>query len=226
MAVFSRLLLLYNNYSIFFGPCSSTDRVTVFGTVGGGSIPPKGAMLIGYILYFLVLIFELVFSFALAVYLFSLLYSSFKGSPYVPTKNKECEYFLQQAQLKKGQVFYDLGCGDGRIVRTAVERYQVKGTGFDINPLLIRYARLLARRKKVNGVTFITKNIFAVNLKKADVVYIFLMPKLIEKLLPKFKREMRKGTILISHGFKVEGLQKRLYKKIDHKPFPTYFYKI
>jgi len=183
-------------------------------------------MLIGYILYYLVLVFELVFSVGMAIYLGSLLFSSFKGSPYVPTKNKESEFFLKEAQLKKGQTFYDLGCGDGRIVRTAVKEYKVKGTGFDINPVLIHYARLLTKFKKVNNITFVTKNIFDVDLRKIDVVYIFLMPKLIEKLCPKFKKEMKKNSILISHGFEVEGLKKKLYKKIDHKPFPTYFYKM
>lgn len=148
------------------------------------------------------------------------------GSPYVPTKNKEIELFLKEANLKKGQIFYDLGCGDGRIVRMAVKRYRVKGTGFDINPLLIFWARFLARIKKIKEAKFVTKNIFSVDLRQVDVLYLFLMPKLIEKLFPKLKNELRKNTLIVSHGFVIEGFKKKLIKKIDHRPFPTYFYKI
>jgi cyclopropane fatty-acyl-phospholipid synthase-like methyltransferase len=148
------------------------------------------------------------------------------GSPYVPTKDKEAEFFLKEAKLKKGQIFYDIGCGDGRIVRTAVKEYQVKGTGIDINPLLIWLAKFLAKTKKVKNVEFITKNIFDVDLRKVDVLYIFLMPKLIEKIFPKLKKELKKGALVISHGFVVEGLKKNLIHKIDHTPFPTYFYRV
>jgi len=183
-------------------------------------------MLLPYLLYWLVVIFELVFSFGIAVYSISLLVSSFKGAPYVPTKNKEIDVLLEEAKLKKGQLFFDLGCGDGRVVRIATERYGVRGIGYDVNPVLVRYARFLAKIKKVKGVQFFRKNIFDVDLKEVDVIYIFLMPKLMAKFLPKMKKELRKNTLIISHGFKVEGLEKKLFKKLDRKPFPTYFYRI
>lgn len=148
------------------------------------------------------------------------------GSPYVPTKKKELINFLKEAHIKKGSVFLELGCGDGRVVATAVKEYGAKGIGIDINPLLIHWARFKARLAKVPDVKFITQNIFATDLSNADIIYLFLMPKLIEKLQPKMEHDTKKGAVIISHGFKAVGWEKYLTKTIEHKPFPTYYYQL
>jgi len=147
------------------------------------------------------------------------------GAPYVPTKNKELLQFLKEAGLKKGQVFLELGCGDGRVVRTAVKEYGVKGIGIDVNPTLILWAKMKTKFYKVPGVIFRRENVFNTDLKDADVIYLFLMPELVKKLLPKMKKELKKNTLIISHGFKVEGWEKSLFKTIPNKPFPTYYYR-
>jgi len=183
-------------------------------------------MPINYLIFWLILIFQLSFSFSLAVYLLSLIFSSLMGSPYVPTKNQQINLFLQAANLKKGQLVYDLGCGDGRIVRQAAIQYQVKGVGFDVNILLLFYARLMAKLQHLSQVDFVRQNLLTVDLHQADVVYIFLMPSLIKKLVAKFKQEMKKNSLLISHGFAVEGLEDKLIRIIQQKPFPTYFYRL
>jgi SAM-dependent methyltransferase len=176
--------------------------------------------------YFILLIIELIIAIGLSVFAVSMLYSSFKGSPYVPTKLKEVIDIMTQASLKKGSVFIELGCGDGRAVREAVKRFGVKGTGVDINPVLILWAKILSWWKKVKGVRFKVENIFDTDLRKADYVYLFLMPELIESLKPKLKKEMKKGAVVISHGFNIHGWDKYRYKFMDHKPFPTYFYRL
>ncbi len=158
----------------------------------------------------------------MSVYTLSLIYSSAMGSPYVATRKKRIEEILEGAQLKKGKSFVELGCGDGRIVRTAVKLYKVKGTGIDINPLLIFWAKLLGKK----GIDFKVKNIFDTDLTKADYVYIFLMPKLIKKLSIRMDNELKKGAIVISHGFDIEDWKKRLIKTKKTIPFPTYYYKI
>ncbi|MFH0979330.1 MAG: SAM-dependent methyltransferase, partial [Candidatus Roizmanbacteria bacterium] len=112
--------------------------------------------------------------------------------------------------------------GDGRIVRTAVKHYEVKGVGIDINPLLIYWAKILGKNKA----QFKVENIFDTDLKQADYVYIFLMPKLIEKLTLKMNKELKKGTIVISHAFPVKGWEIKLFKTLKRVPFPTYYYKI
>ncbi|MDO8497660.1 MAG: class I SAM-dependent methyltransferase [bacterium] len=179
-----------------------------------------------YVLYIGFLVFELVVAVGVAAFALSILYSSFMGSPYVPTKKKELVDFLKDAGLKKGQLFIELGCGDGRVVRTAVKEYGVKGVGVDINPFLIMWARFLAKKDKMTNIELRTENVFNTPLKKADVVYLFLMPELIKKLFPKLTKELKKGSVVISHGFKVVGWEKKLYKTIEKKPFSTFYYKV
>ncbi len=148
------------------------------------------------------------------------------GSPYVPTKQKELLFFLKEAGIKKGQVFIELGCGDGRVVRAAVREYGARGFGLDINPLLIWWARLRTWFAGVRNIEYRTQNIFNADIAQADIVYLFLMPELIAKLSDKLNRELKEGSLVISHGFKVKGWEPYLEKTISHKPFPTYYYRI
>lgn len=147
------------------------------------------------------------------------------GSAYVPTRKKEIKKILKVANLKSGQIFYDLGCGDGRVVEEAVKTYKVKGWGIDINPVLIFWSNLKSRFKKINNLQYKAQNIFDVDLRNVDVIYLFLMPKLLVKLAPKLKKEARKNTLVISHAFKIDPFDSLLFKKLEGKPFPTYFYR-
>lgn len=181
-----------------------------------------------YLIFYLILIFFLlVFLIIMSIYTLSLIYSSIKGSPYVATRSKRILEILENAHLKKGRLFIELGSGDGRVVREAVKQYQVKGIGIDINPLLVFWSKLICRLNSnlyKNNIVFRTENIFNTDLTKADYVYIFLMPKLIEELTPKLDKELKKGAIVISHGFPFKNWQKKLFKKLDRLPFPTYYY--
>lgn len=177
-------------------------------------------------LYFLALFLELIFAISFAVYTISLLFSSIMGSPYVATKKKELYLILEEAHLKKNQIFLELGSGDGRVVRTAVKKYRVKGIGVDINPLLNFLAKNIARLQRLDNITFKTENIFKTNFNNADVIYIFLMPGLIKKLKYKLETQTKKKVLIISHGFKIIGWEKKLIKTIKNKPFPTYFYNL
>ncbi|VVA44141.1 conserved hypothetical protein [Candidatus Roizmanbacteria bacterium] len=149
------------------------------------------------------------------------------GAPYVPTKNKLALDILKEVKFKKNGLFVELGSGDGRIVRTAVKTYSVKGLAVDVNGLLIIWSKFLS---KLDGtyprINFVVKNILAVNLIRADYIYLFLFPAIIKKLVPIFDKELRKGTIIISHGFPISEYKKKLIKKVDRNTFPTYYYKI
>ncbi|OGK19636.1 hypothetical protein A2866_06735 [Candidatus Roizmanbacteria bacterium RIFCSPHIGHO2_01_FULL_39_8] len=178
------------------------------------------------ILYVLVILLELLFALGFSIYTFFLIYSNLKGSPYVPTKMKEARMILEQAKLKPNQLFLELGSGDGRLSRLAAKDYKVNSIGIDVNPLLNWYARLWARWLKIPRVTFLTQNIFQTDLRKADVLYLFLMPKLIEKLKLKMEKELKKNSLVISHGFKVLGWEAKCFKTLNHRPFPTYYYRV
>lgn len=147
------------------------------------------------------------------------------GSPYVPTRLKEVEYILSEAHLKKGKTFIELGCGDGRVVRTAVKDYGIKGIGIDINPLIIWYARLLARLQKTE-IGLIVEDIFSADIRNGDYVYVFLMPDILKKIQPLLRKQLKKNAVVISHGFRFLGWEHYLFKTIPHTPFPTYFYRL
>ncbi len=148
------------------------------------------------------------------------------GSPYVPTRNKIILDILKEIKFQKGKLFVELGSGDARIIRLAVKKYHLKGLAVDINGLINLWGKILSKFDKTDkNIIFKTENIFNTNLTKADYLYLFLMPDLLKKLVPKFNHELKRGTIVISHGFPINEFKNRLIKRVDRKPFPTYYYK-
>jgi len=161
------------------------------------------------------------------LYTLSLIYSSAKGSPYVATRNKAIQKMFDQIKFKKNSFFVELGSGDGRISRYVAKKYSLNALGVDVNALLIYWARTLTKVEKLaKKVQFVRKNIFNIDLSKADYLYIFLMPKLIEEMEPKLKKELKKEAVIISHGFPINGFKNKQIKKLEEIPFPTYYYKI
>ncbi len=178
-----------------------------------------------FLLYLIILISLLIFLIIFNFYLISLLISSLYGVPFVPTNKKKIKSILEKAQLKKNSYFYELGCGDGRIVDFAVKYYHVKGIGIEINPFLITLLKLKYYLNKKNNPQYLYKNFFDIDLKKADFIYCFLLPKQLSNLKKKFENELKKGAIIISHGFKIPRWDKKIYAQIIDKPFSTYFYR-
>ena len=179
------------------------------------------------ILYFILLLTELFILIGVSIYGVGLLFSALKGAPYVPTSKKQLEKIFKNVPLKKGDNFVELGSGDGRLTRYAVKRYQVNGVGIEVNPLLVWWANILSKRDGTyKQVRFLTQNVFNYSVKDADYVYLFLMPDMIKKLVPKFKSDLKKGTIIISHGFKVIGFEKKLIYTEPDKAFSTFYYKM
>lgn len=180
------------------------------------------------LILYLILVFSLlIFLLFMSVYGISLIYSSLMGAPYVPTRNKLALEILKEVKFRKNGLFVELGSGDGRIVRTVVKNYPISGVAVDINGLLILWSKFLAKLDKTYPkIIFLNKNILKVNLIKADYIYLFLFPALINKLIPNFERDLKKGTIIISHGFPIEEFKNKLVKKVDRSTFPTYYYKI
>lgn len=178
-------------------------------------------------LYLFLLIIELCILMGVSIYGVGLLFSAFKGAPYVPTSKKQLQKIFKSLKIKKGNNFTELGSGDGRLVRYAAKEFGVRGVGIEINPLLVWWSRFLSKRDGTSShVSFIKKNVFHYSLKDVDYLYIFLMPELIVKLLPKFKKELKKGVVIISHGFKIIGYEKHLFHTEPDKTFSTYYYKV
>lgn len=122
--------------------------------------------------------------------------------PYVPTPPEVVEGMLKLAGVKSSDVVYDLGCGDGRIVIMAAEKFGARGVGIDINPERIREAEENARKAGVTGrVRFIQGNLFDADIQEATVVTLYLLSSVNLKLRPKLIKELRPGARVVSNTF-------------------------
>ena len=122
--------------------------------------------------------------------------------PFVPTKQEIVEEMLRVAGVKPGDVVYDLGCGDGRIVITAARQFGARGVGVDIDPQRIAEANANAKRARVEQqVKFMIGDLFDADITEATVVTLYLLPDVNLRLKPKLLRDLKPGTRVVSHDF-------------------------
>jgi ribosomal protein L11 methylase PrmA len=136
---------------------------------------------------------------------------------YVPTPQEVVDKMLELAQVKKDDVVYDLGCGDGRIVVTAAKKYGCKAVGFDIDPERIKESVQNVKQNKVQDLVEIKKeDIFTLDLSRASVVTLYLLPNLNVKLIPQLKK-MKDGSRIVSHSFDMRGVKPKEVIKVADK---------
>jgi SAM-dependent methyltransferase len=122
--------------------------------------------------------------------------------PYESTPYPVVDEMLRIAKIKWTDIVYDLGCGDGRLVIGAANKYGARGVGFDIDPRRIKECKDNAVYTGVTKlVRFIEQDLFTVDIREATVMTIFLLPDVNLKLRPKLLRELRPGSRLVSHNF-------------------------
>jgi len=129
------------------------------------------------------------------------------NAPFVRTPDEIVDAILELADPKEDETLYDLGCGDGRIVVRAAERFGCRAVGFDVDPERVNEARENARRRGVAElVTIVEQDIFTLDLSEADVVTLYLLPRLNAKLMPQLK-QLRSGARVVSHEFDLPGIE-------------------
>jgi uncharacterized protein (TIGR03000 family) len=134
---------------------------------------------------------------------------------YVPTRPEVVDKMLQLGEVKKDDVVYDLGCGDGRIVVTAAKKYGCKAVGFDIDPDRIKEARENVRKNGVGDlVTIKQEDIFKQDLSKASVVTLYLLPHLNVQLIPQLEK-LKPGSRIVSHDFPMKGVKPKQVINMD-----------
>ncbi len=122
--------------------------------------------------------------------------------PYFPTPEPVVDAMLKLARVGPGDLVYDLGCGDGRIVIAAAARYGARGYGVDIDPApLVRARRDAARAGVADRVRFERGDLFQTDLHPATVVTLYLFESLNRRLMPKLRSELRPGSRVVSHRF-------------------------
>jgi len=122
--------------------------------------------------------------------------------PFVPTPQDVVERMLDMAQVKAGDVVYDLGSGDGRIVITAARKYGVKAVGFEIDPDLIKQSRENIKKAGMAHLTEIREqDIRTVDLAPASVLTMYLLPEVNLMLRPNIWKQMKPGSRVVSHDF-------------------------
>jgi hypothetical protein len=136
--------------------------------------------------------------------------------PYVASHDKVVAAMLEIAKVKKGDVLYDLGSGDGRIPITAAKRFGTRGTGIDLDPVRVAEAKENARAAGVEDrVRFIEGDIFDADIRNATVVTLYLLPDVNLRLRPKLLAELKPGTRIVSHNYDMGDWPPQKTMRID-----------
>lgn len=145
--------------------------------------------------------------------------------PFVPTPQEVVDQMLKMANIHKGDVLYDLGCGDGRIVVTAAKKYGIHAVGIDLNPERIKEAEENAKQAGVSSlVSFRQEDLNKTDFSKASVVTLYLLPSVNLKLRPKLLKDLKPGSRVVSHDFDMGDWKPE--KTIDLNEHKVYFWTI
>ena len=124
------------------------------------------------------------------------------AGPYVPTPRVIVDEMLRLADIRAGDVVYDLGSGDGRLVITAAKRFGARGVGVELQKELVELATAGAKDEGVaERVKFLQGDLFEADIRDATVVTLYLLPRFVTRLVPKLRAELRPGTRIVSHDY-------------------------
>ena len=148
---------------------------------------------------------------------------------YEPTPMEVVHVMLRLAQVSPGDVVYDLGCGDGRIVIAAAREFGARGVCVDIDPSRIIESRENARQANViDRIRFLNEDLFTTDLGEATVVTLFLSRELNLAVRPKLQRELKRGSRIVSHWHHMGNWlpQEILHVRGDGRENPVYLWTV
>lgn len=158
---------------------------------------------------------------AIAVFLIFFLYNTIKarGVPFVRSVNEIEALLLENIEIKKGQKFVDLGCGDGKILSAVSKEFQgIKAVGYETSRYPFRRAQQKIKQGSWNYAV-IKQNFFKADLSDVDVVYCYLMPHLMGAVWKKLCQECKPGTLFYSNAFEIADIEaEKVYTRPSKNP--------
>lgn len=153
------------------------------------------------------------------------LFPAFSIAPWVPCQKKDLKRINRLADLKPGQVFCDLGCGDGRVLRyIAKKNPEAKVIGIEISFPIFLWAKFRQFFSKTNNVEIMLGNALLYDVLEVDVIYTYALVRSINNELKlKFEKELKKEAKILSYAFAIEQWQGK--SSLDVKGVPIYVYK-
>lgn len=150
-------------------------------------------------------------------------------APYVTSPMSVVERMLELCGADRSKVVYDLGCGDGRILVTAAQKYDARAVGVELSP---KWAQLATDKVVEAGmqhrVRVLQQDMMEADLTEADIVTLYLITEANKILRPKMERELKAGACVVSHDFEIDGWKPSKVEtiKVYHRPHVIYVYKV
>jgi SAM-dependent methyltransferase len=163
-----------------------------------------------------------ILAFIFLLFLGTFAYAGVRAAPWFPTWSRDINRFLKLADIKPGQKFYDLGCGDGKLVFAAAKA-GADATGYEISLLPYLIAKVKSFYIKNSRIEF--RDFWNQNFSDADIVYVFLTPKVNPKAKEKLGGELRPGTKVVAYTWPLDGWQIEKEDRTPGQP-PIYLYTI
>ena len=127
-------------------------------------------------------------------------------APYVPTPPQVIQRMLNLAELRAGEIFFDLGAGDGRTVIMAAREFGARAVGVELREDLVKRAlSTIYEQNLQDRITVVNGDMFNVDLSSADVIFLYLTTSANEKIRPKLEQELKKGVRIVSHDYEIVG---------------------
>ncbi len=149
--------------------------------------------------------------------------------PPIPTPQAVVDRMLEAAHVKPGEMVYDLGSGDGRIVITAAQRFGARAVGVEIDPVQCRQATERIKALGLSGqATIVEGSALRVDLSPADVVTMFFLTVSNERLKPNLEKHLKRGSRVVSNAFPIKGWKplEVVHVKIGNMEHSIYVYEI
>jgi 16S rRNA A1518/A1519 N6-dimethyltransferase RsmA/KsgA/DIM1 with predicted DNA glycosylase/AP lyase activity len=157
------------------------------------------------------------------IFVYYMIWAELTAISFVPSESKKVIEVIKAYVSNKSR-FLDIGSGDGRVVVEVAKKYDIPGTGIEINPILGLIGKIMAKARGVKNVTLVTGNMWEQNYRVGNLIYVYLVTGIVEKVSVKIEQECEKGTVIVSKVFAIKRWKNKLVKSVcvDGKDYYVY----